>query len=143
MGPVARPAHRYIRLIRECQTRPYTENKLLNLAVGFVVFAREEPRLYRFLHVERPIPRPEEDAGMSRFEEAYSKYGELIRELRSIPEGIQNPLILKTWIFTQGLAAAVSSGRLEFSEKKIVALLEEAGGAFYAFEEWKKKGGNP
>lgn len=80
---------------------------------------------------------------MSRFEEAYSKYGELIRELRSIPEGIQNPLILKTWIFTQGLAAAVSSGRLEFSEKKIVALLEEAGGAFYAFEEWKKKGGNP
>ncbi len=130
-------------LIKDYQTRPYTENKLVNLAVGFIMFAKEEPRLYRFLYVERPIPQPEEDAGKSRFEEAYAKYGELLSEIRAIPEGITNPLILKTWIFTQGLAAVLSSGQLALTEEKIVALLEDAGGAFYTFEELKKKGGKP
>ncbi len=130
------------RLIQEYQAKPYTQDKLLNLAVGFVMFAKEEPRLHRFLYVERPVPEPEEEDKKKQFAAAYPEREDLRRALRVIPEGIQHPLMLKTMIFTQGLASIMASGQAAFSEKKIIALLEEAGGAFYTFEAQEKKGGD-
>ena len=45
-------------LMHDCQRRPYTAETLLNSAVGYVVFARDEPRLFRFLYVDRPLIQP-------------------------------------------------------------------------------------
>jgi AcrR family transcriptional regulator len=38
------------KMLRDYQYFAYTENPLLNLAVGYVAFAREEKQLFRFLY---------------------------------------------------------------------------------------------
>jgi hypothetical protein len=43
--------------------------------------------------------------------------------------------VLKSWIFTHGLASMISSGMLDLEEEKMKSLLLEAGGAFYLWEE--------
>ena len=49
----------------------------------------------------------------------------------------QDPRILKSWLFTHGLASMISSGVLDLPDEEIRDLLMEAGGAFFMFEERK------
>jgi AcrR family transcriptional regulator len=128
-------------LIQEYQRKPYTDNPLTNMAVGLAAFAREEPCLYRFLYVERPLLEREGEVEeqTQKFKQAFGRHKELIKALRLVPEGIQNPLMLKSWIFVHGLASLLGNGALEMSEKKVIRLIEEAGGAFYIFEQQLKQ----
>ena len=62
-------------LLKEYQHRPYTEFALLNLAFGYIVFARDEKNLFRFLFLERPEPIASGD--MSGMAELFrSEFGE-------------------------------------------------------------------
>jgi hypothetical protein len=131
-------------LLQEYQTKSYTDNPLTNMAVGLAVFARQESNLYRFCYVERPLLETEEEVQKQtkKFRQAYGRNRTLVEALRLVPKGIQNPLMLKSWIFVHGLCSLLGNRALELSEQKIIRLIEEAGGAFYIFEEKMKKGGN-
>jgi AcrR family transcriptional regulator len=128
-------------LIQEYQRQSYTDNPLTNMAVGLAVFAREEPNLYRFLYVERPVLEKETDVEKQtdKFRMAYGRHKDLVKALRMVPEGIQNPVMLKSWIFVHGLASLLGNNALEMSEQKVIRLIEEAGGAFYFFEQQLNK----
>jgi hypothetical protein len=52
-----------------------------------------------------------------------------------VPVAMSDPRILKSWIFTHGLASLVSSGVLELPDEKIKSLLLESGAAFFGWEE--------
>lgn len=41
-------------LLRDFQQRPWTKDALLNMAFGYVAFARDEKNLFRFLYLEKP-----------------------------------------------------------------------------------------
>lgn len=126
--------------LAEYQTRPYTPNVLLNLAVGQVLFARDEPYLYRFVFLDSPATLG--SAERRKLErEVEKRLGAPLpfaayfdrAALRKLDQ-----ISLNAWLFTHGLSMAVMHGLLgAITEKRIIALLEEAGGAFVT---WERRG---
>jgi AcrR family transcriptional regulator len=117
-------------LLLDFQRRVYTGDVPLDQAVGYVTFARDERSLFRFLYVERPAP-----AGRGA-RETRGAYEKLTTEKKpvsladQVPVAMSDPRILKSWIFTHGLASLLSSGVLELPDDKIKSLLLESGAAF-------------
>ncbi len=121
-------------MLREFQQRPYTEHTLLNLAFGYVVFARDEKQLFRFLYLDRPRRLNLETMPDMR-DTFFSEFGSdsaAGQELLKLKESGQGALIQYTWIFTHGLAMLVNSGALgSNSDQVILEYLKNAGEAFY------------
>lgn len=121
-------------LLKEFQQRQYTEHALLNMAFGYVVFARDEKNLFRFLYLERPEKLDVEDmAGMKKtFLADFGENSPQAKALFELKESGQEALIQYTWIFTHGLAMLVNSGATgSNSDKTILRFLMDAGEAFY------------
>jgi len=121
-------------LLKVFQQRPYTGHILLNLAFGYVVFARDEKQLFRFLYLDRP--KRLDLGAMSEikdtFSSEFSAESDAGRALVKFKESGQEALIQYTWIFTHGLAMLVNSGTLgSNSDQMILEYLKNAGEAFY------------
>jgi AcrR family transcriptional regulator len=128
-------------VLSDCQRRPYTDNPVQNLAIGYVAFARDEKNLFRFLYVDRPVAatleNDREGAGQASEAQASAEVA------AHLPEGLrmslQDQRVLKSWIFTHGLASLVGNGVLDLPDEKIRDLLLEAGGAFFLYENQIKR----
>jgi AcrR family transcriptional regulator len=124
-----------LEIMVEYQKKPYTPDPMVNIAVGYVVFAREEHNLFGILFLS-------ERAGEAGGVGAEARKGFFMRSfgavpgvgdsLKEIPVESMDSLILKSWIFTHGLAVMVNSEILDLTDGKIADLILEAGGAFYA-----------
>lgn len=124
-------------LMQEYQKRPYTEDPMLNIAIGYVIFARDELNLFRFLFIDNPT-RLSDKATVLQAEEFTKEFGSVkgVREaMDQIPESMSNPLMLKSWIFTHGLASMIGEGVLTLTDETIRSLLLSAGGAFYIWDQ--------
>jgi AcrR family transcriptional regulator len=109
------------RMLVDEQRVPRTDDESLDLAVGYIAFARENPRLFRFLmETPRSVENPE-IRGIP-----------MVRELLdSIAEaGAQNDFLLRSWTFTHGLADLLASGTITMDTDEIIRHLRAAGGAF-------------
>lgn len=129
-------------LMQEYQKRAYTEDPMLNIAIGYVIFARDELNLFRFLFIDNPT-RLSEKATVLQAEEFTKEFGSVkgVREaMDQIPESMSNPLMLKSWIFTHGLASMIGEGVLTLTDETIRSLLLSAGGAFYMWDQMQGKG---
>jgi AcrR family transcriptional regulator len=121
-------------LIADYQVRKYTDNVFINMAIGYVNFARQEPRLFQFLQLENQIPlKPGEDGELGeRITTILGEKPPYENYFGKIDQKSMDTLTLQSWIFTHGLAVAVSSNMLKFdSEKDIENLIISAGSAFY------------
>lgn len=132
---------RALDLLLEHQTKQYTENPFLNLAVGYIAFARSETNLFRFLFLERPRPLSGEDGAHLR--EKMSRVPDAARAFdlyfSRVSAETLDEVTRKSWIFAHGLAMAMSNGLLgSLSDEEIVNLLSEAGAAFV---KWHRKDG--
>lgn len=114
-------------LLHEYQRRPFAQDVLLSAAVGYVVFARDERNLFRFLYVDRPMTR---DHAAAKGRDAVA-LGGVVDLADQTATAMGDPRVLKSWIFTHGLASLISSGVLELPDERITSLLVEAGAAFY------------
>jgi hypothetical protein len=121
-------------LMAEYQVKNYTDNVFINMAIGYVNFARQEPKLFHFLQLEYQKPlNPRKDGEMGEklstilgSDPPYENY------FGKIDQKSMDVLTLQSWIFTHGLAVAVSTNMLKFdSEKEIENLIISAGSAFY------------
>ena len=127
-------------LLLDFQRRTYTGDVPLDQAVGYVTFARDERSLFRFLYVDRPVPAGRQE----RVREVEGAYEKLTMERKpvsladQVPVAMSDPRILKSWIFTHGLASLVSGGVLDLPDEKIQGLLLESGAAFFSWEERRK-----
>lgn len=122
----------------EFQQRSYTDESLLNLALGYVVFARDEKHVFRFLFVDRPESLGSEEMGGMRdlFLSQFGAEGPEGAALSAFPPQQQEALIRYTWIFTHGLAMLVNSGALgSMPDEAIVRFLRDAGAAFYGWAD--------
>jgi len=123
------------RLLICSQRRSFTRDIALNKAIGYVVFARDEPNLFRFLYVDRPTAYAFPHQGEARTFEGID-FDSLVETdaLPSLREQAEvasrDTRILKSWIFAHGLAMLAGSGVIDLSDKKIKELLLEAGAAF-------------
>ncbi len=127
-------------ILKEFQRRPVTSDTLLNVAFGYVAFARDETNLFRYLYLERPEKLSSEDSsGMS--ETFVSDFGDDSEEQKAL-ENLQrtghDELVQYTWIFVHGLAMLVSSGTYAaISNEAILRFLTNAGEAFHL---WSTRG---
>ena len=120
-------------LMHEYQRRPFAEDRLVSSAVGYVAFARDEPNLFRFLYVDRPlrqIPGSPEDI---------EAVGGVVDLADQAATALGDPSILKSWAFTHGLASLISSKVIDLPDERIATLLIEAGAAFYLYADMNRK----
>lgn len=117
---------RAARLLRAYQAKPYTDDIYMNMALGYIDFARREKALFRLLFLDMPKPISavmSEEAEAARSRTDFSRRG-------PASKGMED-LAFKMWAFTHGLAALVHSGAAsELDDSRILALLAEAGKAF-------------
>lgn len=86
---------------------------------------RDERNLFRFLSTDRPLTASGKTTEQ-RVEGLYDKVslGKTVIALADqVPVAMQDPRILKSWIFTHGLASLVSSGVLDLPDERIQSLL--------------------
>jgi AcrR family transcriptional regulator len=130
-------------LMLEYQKREYTENSALNMAVGYVTFARDERNHFRFLFVDKPTaPARSGDrtGGSALTFDQFLAGARPARLVDQAPSAMEDPRILKSWIFTHGLASLVSGGVLDLPDERIRSLLMESGEAFFGSVERREKG---
>lgn len=151
-------------LFRE-QRRKRSDNESLDLAVGYVTFAREEPRLFRFVIESRglgtsSIRPPLEEArekgekteeatrrldAQEAMEASRFRVSEEVEAVKDSLAGISDDgdrkdFLLQSWIFTHGLAELLAAGAFTMDDQEIIRHLLAAGGAFYSFAG---RGGEP
>jgi AcrR family transcriptional regulator len=109
-------------LLEEYMCRSYTENQLLNIGVGMVRFARDEPVLYHALFTIKK-DYPEYGAKFrDRFRDKTSS-GKLIKLL---PEDERKKVLDTMIVFVNGLGFLASKGLLEDdSDDFIIQFLQE------------------
>lgn len=112
------------RLLNERMAVPYTEGAFLNVGVGMVVFAREEPHLFSALFHTRHNHPDIVDAIYAQIL-AGMKADPLLRQLA---DASLERLLHNLQLYTLGLAAAIVYGQREDSStENIVRLLNNAG----------------
>ncbi len=124
-------------LQKSYQQYPYTEHVLLNLAYGYVVFARDEKNLFRFLYLES-TGEISLGNGKGLKDAFFMEFGEESEERKALfdlKKTGQEELIQHTWIFTHGLAMLVNAGSFgSNSDQMIMRFLKNAGEAFYLWD---------
>lgn len=132
-------------LLKAYQREKYSEHVLLNLAFGYVVFARDEKKLFRFLYLESPNQLDLEN-GEGMRESFLAEFGEDSEEgiaLKELKSSGQEAVIQYTWIFTHGLAMLINAGTFgSNSNQSIMQFLMNAGETFYTWSIQKEEGGN-
>lgn len=130
------------KLMHEYQTQNYTGNSVLDIAVGYVVFARDEKQLFRFLFLDRPDVRESEDVLQMRdsFNEQFGARETDDEMISGMSERGQEGLIRNSHIFSHGLAMMVNAGIIQpCTNEMIRRYLEDAGEAFYLLELRKEE----
>lgn len=98
-----------VEILTSYTRRPYTPMPFRNVGVGVVVFAREEPRLYRTLFVERhqcPVV-------IEAFCREISGVLAASPVLGTLPEDRRDTLLQDLWVFSHGLAMSILAGLTE------------------------------
>lgn len=135
-------------VIAEYQARRWATNPMLDAAVGYVRFARDEPALFKFLWASAGQGEHltlEGLAERSRTAPTGSVPGAAGTEIGSFLSNMspdqQRGLEFHVWIFVHGIASLVAEGIVELDDEGLVAHLEAAGGAFYLYHSQWKQGG--
>jgi AcrR family transcriptional regulator len=125
-------------LMHDYQRRSYSAETLLNSAIGYVAFARDEPNLFRFLYVDRPVVQGTEGGEKAADLESV---GGVVDIADQAATAMRDPTVLKNWAFVHGLASLISGKVIDLQDERIQALLQEAGAAFYMYAETQAKNG--
>jgi AcrR family transcriptional regulator len=131
-------------LLRAEQRKPRTGDAAMDMAIGYVAFAREEPRLFRFLlggegqeggaanEAKEPAVRVVEEGERTEIADV-PPLASLLAEFAD-PER-RNDFVLRSWIFAHGLASLLAGGVFSMGDEEIIRHLSAAGGAFYELEK--------
>jgi AcrR family transcriptional regulator len=119
-------------LLLDFQKKDYGGDLPTNMAMGYVTFARDERHLFHFLFDDRPTRSTllQANRGTAMTLDQLAASGSPVHLVDQVPTAMQDPRILKSWIFTHGLASMVSAGVLDLPDERIRSLLLESGAAF-------------
>lgn len=129
------------RRLDRAQRTPRTGNESLDLAVGYVVFARDEPRLFRFLldgreNMDRTIVGAVGEPCFARSIGPADPFQDVVRRFGA--SGEFDDFVLRTWIFASGLAELLAGGQVKMDEADIIRHVSAAGQAFLLMAKGKK-----
>jgi AcrR family transcriptional regulator len=129
--------------LHEYLARRHTEVPFRNAGVGLVMFARDEPELYKTLFIERSA-----DPGIFRHMMEYLRTAvEQTPVVSGLDERVRDELIVDMWVYTHGLASMIVAGLLpapsaEAIDKKLTRIGTIVIGATLRPLS-KKRGGRP
>lgn len=113
--------HQY--LAKEVFPVMHTGNTIVDLALNYIHFAKNESKLYRALYLE-------EYGGGKRMQEfSYSYFSNAVKkdpEYEKLNDMEINSLHMGTWIVATGIAALMTSGIIRPSDQQIERLMREA-----------------
>jgi len=120
---------------------PRSDNPLLDLALGYVAFARDERMFFRFLFIDRPVPASAALRQQLEGRGFVDRLREILPDNRPADlldtyfggrsASSTNEVAYRSWIFAHGLAMLLCSGTLPTTDDtEIRRLLEGAGYAF-------------
>jgi len=112
------------------QKKPRTGQIFFDMGVGYILFAKQERNLFRFLHHKKE--------GVARFPEIEKRIREtalrnLTQNMKADPnlEGLDGralkDVLTKMWIFVHGLAFLVNNHAFADDEKKVLETIKETG----------------
>lgn len=102
----------------------YTDMPFLNIGVGVVAFARQEPNLFRALFLQR---HGQPDI-LRAFHDSILKHMSQDAMLKLLSEASRRRLLENIWLYTLGLANSIIFDQIKHvSTEKIIRLLKDAG----------------
>jgi AcrR family transcriptional regulator len=112
------------RLLQECTSQTYTDIPFLNIGVGIVSFARDEPALFQTLfHTRHGFQDIVEDVNASIL-----TWMKTDAQLSLLADASRERLYDNIGFYTMGLASAIAAGRVsDVSKDNIVRLLMNMG----------------
>lgn len=112
------------RLMDERTQRSFSEMPFLNIGVGIVTFARDEPRLFSSLFLSR---HPFQDI-LAAFHESVLARMKTDDMLRLLPDAALKRLLDALWFYTLGLSTELVYGQLvEADDEHLIAFLRNMG----------------
>jgi hypothetical protein len=119
---------------------------MLDAAVGYVRFARDEPRLFRYLWQPSKGAEgisldllAERTNGSSIGKAPVPGNPEIARFLDALPKAERGGLEFHVWIFVHGIASLAAEGLVELDDRTLLSHLEAAGEAFYLYHSLRKE----
>jgi Transcriptional regulator len=124
--------------LREYMQRPYTEDRFLNMGVGYVCFFREKPGVAEFLEFKWAKEKMviADRAMFGVFYESFRNQN----GYSEIPEEEFYGIYTHISIYTYGLVQYLKASLKEMSTQEIITDLRETGEALFIPYFWKKMG---
>lgn len=122
-----------LELLLQYQTTRHTDSPFLDMGLGYVLFARNEKFLFRFLFMgtERDLRHNKGNKNLRQ-----TAFNNLLPGMENDPfltglDKLQKEnILMKMWIFTHGIAFLANSNMLsEFNDKYIEELIHDTGRA--------------
>lgn len=111
-------------------TRKWTGDTLLDMGIGYVMFAKKEKYLFRMLYVsERKVGSDEARRRLRQYaiDSLLEKMGDF-EPSKGLTRQMKRDLISRIWIFALGLAVLLNNSLIEdLNEKQIGELLVDTG----------------
>lgn len=121
-----------------------TGSAFVDMGVGYVDFAREEPALFRLFLLPQLVSAKAERAQAKMLMHALLAAMRGTTEFGPLAAAAQERILMRLKIFTHGLACYVVSGDPAFQDAvRIAQLVRDSGRAFYLDEVYGQPGGVP
>ncbi|MGI6500726.1 MAG: TetR/AcrR family transcriptional regulator [Anaerostipes sp.] len=128
--------HAYVK-IDETKEKPY-----MQMGMGYIHFAKEEPELYKILFMSEQKLAPEQFVMLDETYKNVEKYADVTKKLDSLHRMNAkqiNDFHTRVWIFTHGLATLVATRTCDFTDEQLEELLEEEVMAIRSLDKYSKK----
>lgn len=127
------------RLFEASIRRPFTGKEALDIATGYVVFARDEPRLFRFV-LDCLASEPSFAIDLQADPELPAVVPGPVEDImkRLVASGHCHDSATRALIFAHGLACLASSGLAVMDDAEIIRQLQAAGSALRPLTERPK-----
>jgi AcrR family transcriptional regulator len=128
--------HAYIK-IDETKEKPY-----MQMGMGYIHFAKEEPELYKILFMSEQKLAPEQFVMLDESYRNVEKYADVTKKMDSLHRMNAkqiNDFHTRVWIFTHGLATLVATRTCDFTDEQLEELLEEEVMAIRSLDKYSKK----
>lgn len=93
-----------------------------NMGIGYITFAKNEPKLFQILFMNNINKNVEDFIGLDEF------YGEIEKTIKSetgLDSEDTKKLHSRVWVFTHGLATLIATNTCKFSDEEISEMLSD------------------
>lgn len=103
------------------QTKPYTGSPLLDLCLGYVLFAKEEPQLFRDMFMNKSqLSEHSREMKTYAFDRLMDTMVSKEPMLAKIDEAKRLELLEMIWTYTHGLAAQINIGARDLPDRESI-----------------------